>query len=288
MHPILDKNCAGTGTAQATRAATPTCATNATHPTSYTTKQMAELAGVTERTLRHYDAIGLLCPQREENGYRSYGEVEVDRLQRILLLVRAGIPLARIRELLDDPSLDQLALLREQLEALRRQRQQVDTIIATVERTIGALEGGGTIMDSQKFEGLKRSLVEENERAYGAEVRERFGEDVAEASNARVLGMTQERYDQVKSLEKTIAEKLVSAMETGDPSSPEAREVVELHAEWLRAFWPDGTYTKKAHAGLAEAYVADDRFRSYYDAIKPGAAQFLRDAIVSATRDPAC
>jgi DNA-binding transcriptional MerR regulator len=248
---------------------------------SYTTKQLADMAGVTERTLRHYDAIGLLCPRRSENGYRRYGGDEVDRLQRILLLRDAGMPLARIAELIDAPGFEPMALLREQLARLREQRTGIDRTIETVERTIRSLEGEDMMSDTEKFEGLKRSLVERNERTYGAEVRERFGDEAADASNAKFLGMTEERYEQVKALEKKIAACLSVAMDTCDPTSAEARAVCELHAEWLKAFWKDGTYSREAHAALAETYVTDERFRAYYEAFRPGAAQFLRDAIIA-------
>lgn len=74
---------------------------------------------------------------------------------------------------------------------------------------------------------------------------------------------------------------LIAAMEEGDPAGEAARHVVDLHRQWLCAFWPDGSYSKEAHLGLAESYVVDERFRAYYDAIAPGAAEFLRDAVAA-------
>lgn len=251
---------------------------------SYTTKQLADMAGVTERTLRHYDAIGLLRPRRSENGYRRYGGEEADRLQRILLLRDSGMPLARIAELIDAPGFEPAEMLRDQLARLREQRAGIDRTIEMVERTIRSLEGEETMSDAEKFEGLKRGLVEDNERAYGAEVRERFGDAAIDASNAKVLGMSEKRFKQVKALEQEIATSLATAMDTGDPTSAEARAVCELHAEWLQVFWKDGSYSREAHAALAEAYVSDERFRAYYEAIRPGAARFLRDAIVAWAR----
>jgi len=96
----------------------------------YTVKALAELAGVTPRTLRYYDAIGLLCPRRgRENDYRLYGDGEVDRLQQILLYRDMGLPLEEIRSLLDAPGFDREAALREELAALDRwelHRKQLD------------------------------------------------------------------------------------------------------------------------------------------------------------------
>lgn len=133
--------------------------------------------------------------------------------------------------------------------------------------------------DEEKFEAFKQGLVDENEKKYGKEVRERWGDDAADASNAKLMGMTEEQYRATQELEREIRDVLVAAMETGDPASKEARHAADLHRQWLCAFWKDGTYSKAAHAGLAEMYVADERFKAYYEAWAPGAAEFLRDAI---------
>ena len=74
-------------------------------------------------------------------------------------------------------------------------------------------------------------------------------------------------------------EALVAAMAAGDPTGEDAHRAADLHRQWLCKFWKDGTYSKAAHLGLAEMYVADDRFKAYYEAVAPGAAEFLRDAI---------
>lgn len=251
---------------------------------TYTVKQLADIAGVSIRTLHYYDRIKLLHPQREANGYRVYGEAEVDRLQLILLYRAVGMPLDGIARCLDDPAQNTVAHLQAQRARLQAQRTDLDQLIATIDATIATAKGTATMTDAQKFEGLKRNLIEENERTYGAEAREKYGDEAIDASNARVMGMTQERYDQTQQLQQQIAEGLRAAMATGDPASPAARTVCQMHAQWLQAFWKPGTYSKKAHAGLAQMYLADDRFRAYYDAIQPGATQFLHDAIVDYSR----
>ena len=133
--------------------------------------------------------------------------------------------------------------------------------------------------DKEKFEAFKKGLVEENEKKYGAEVRERWGDEAADASNAKLMGMSEERYLAVQALEAQIKDSLLAGMATGDPAGEDARRAADLHRQWLCAFWKDGTYSKQAHACLAEGYVADERFKAYYEAWAPGATAFLRDSI---------
>ena len=121
--------------------------------------------------------------------------------------------------------------------------------------------------------------VAENEKTYGEETRAAYGDEVVDAANKKYLAMGEAAHLQAEELAVAINEQLRRAMEAGDPAGPEARKLVEMHGRWLRMYWPDGTYTPEAHKGLADGYVADERFQAYYEKIAPGAAQFLRDAI---------
>ena len=247
--------------------------------TTYTVHELAELSGVTVRTLHHYDDVGLVRAQRAANGYRLYGPAEVDRLQHALLFRECGMALADVKRLLDDPAFDVRTALYGHLSELRSRRERLDGLIASVQKTLACMEGNEPMKDEEKFEAFKQCLVDENEKKYGKEVRERWGDDAADASNAKLMGMTEEQYRATQKLEREIRDALVAAMETGDPASEEAHRAADLHRQWLCRFWKDGTYSKAAHAGLAEMYVADERFKAYYEAWAPGAAEFLRDAI---------
>ena len=121
--------------------------------------------------------------------------------------------------------------------------------------------------------------VGENEERYGAEVRAAYGDEVVDAANEKYVAMGEAAHLQADELELAIKEQLRRAMEAGDVEGPEARKLVAMHGHWLRMYWPDGMYTPEAHKGLADGYLADERFRAYYDAVAPGATQFLRDAI---------
>lgn len=129
----------------------------------------------------------------------------------------------------------------------------------------------------EKFAGLKYRMLAENEDKYGKEVRALYGDEIVEASNAKLMELTAEQYGRTQELSSLFNEKLKSSCEQGDPSSPLAQQVCALHKEWLGYFWSH--YSKDAHLGLARMYGDDPRFKAYYDAIGPGCAEFLRDSL---------
>ena len=121
--------------------------------------------------------------------------------------------------------------------------------------------------------------VGENEQRYGTEIRAAYGDEVVDAANEKYVAMGEAAHMQADELALAINEQLRRAMETGDAEGPEARKLVAMHGHWLRMYWPDGLYTPEMHKGLADGYLADERFCAYYDAVAPGATKFLRDAI---------
>ncbi len=247
--------------------------------TPYTVHELAQLAGVSVRALRHYDELGLVPAARAENGYRIYDEFAVERLHQVLLFRETGMKLSAIKRMMDDDAYDEQAALSDQLLRLRAERDRVDAMIRNVERTLASMKGEDPMSDKEKFAAFKRGLVEQNETKYGAEAREKWGDDAVDASNAQLMGMTEEQWAQVRDTEQRVHELLLVAMGKGDPTCGEALEAARLHGEWLSAFWKPGTYSKQAHVVLAEGYVADERFRAYYDTWAPGATEFLRDAV---------
>ena len=201
----------------------------------YTILKLAHLAGISTRTLRYYDEIDLLKPARmSSSGYRIYSQKEVDQLQQILFYKELGVGLDEIKQIINNPQFDDMQALQDHYQKLLEKRKQIDTMIETVQLTIQSRKGEIKMTDKQKFEGLKKQLIEE-------------------------------------------------AMETNNPESELAQVLAKKHHEWLGYTWP--SYSKEAHAGLAQMYVADPRFTAYYDEkIKPGAAQFLCDAILVYTK----
>lgn len=245
----------------------------------YTVQKLAELAGVSARTLRYYDEIGLLEPARNSSsGYRIYGRQEVDRLQHILFYRELGLDLDSIQKIVSDPSFDGPAALRMHREKLLAKRQQLDLLITNVESTISAAEGKSNMADNEKFKGFKQKLVDDNEQQYGEEVRDKYGDELADQSNAKMLKMSEEKYAEFRRLEQEVLTVLAEACDTGDPAGELAQKAAHLHKQWLSFTWP--SYSKEAHAGLAQMYVDDERFAAYYDKACEGGARFLRDAIL--------
>ncbi|MBL0386795.1 MerR family transcriptional regulator [Tumebacillus sp. ITR2] len=244
----------------------------------YTVQKLGQLAGISTRTLRYYDEIGILKPTRiNSSGYRIYGQAEVDSLQQILFYRELGLSLESIREIITDPSFDGTRALRDHREQLLDKRKQLDLLIANVEKTIASSEGRIHMSDQEKFEGFKQNMIEENERKYGKEIREKYGEDTVNKSNEKVKNMTQEQHAEVTRLAEELATTLADAFQTGDPAGDLAQKAADLHKQWLMFYWAQ--YSKEAHAGLSQMYVDDERFRAHYDAKQPGTAEFLRDAI---------
>jgi len=245
----------------------------------YSIHALAKLAGISVRTLHYYDEIKLLSPRRiSSNGYRVYGENEVDSLQQILFYRELGLPLEGISRIMHAKDYDGASALTHHLTALIVKRDRLDLLITNVQKTISSLKGEITMSDKEKFEGIKKNLIDENEKKYGEEIRTSFGDQAVDDSNAKLMGLTPEKYAEVQDLSLLINQALKKALEQGDPAGELAQNVCKMHKKWLSYYWKN--YSKEAHMGLAQTYVDDPRFRKYYDDIAPGCAEFLRDAIM--------
>ena len=244
----------------------------------YTVQKLARMAGVSPRTLRYYDEISMLKPARiNSSGYRIYGQAEVDRLQQILFYRELGVSLESIKDIVTAPSFNGAQALKEHREKLLEKREQLDVLISNVEKTIAQSEGRIMLMDQEKFAGFKQKLVNDNEAKYGKEIREKYGAETVNKSNQKVKGMSQEQFAEVTKLGTEVIETLQAAFKTGDPAGELAQKAADLHRQWLCFYWD--SYTKEAHAGVAQMYVDDPRFTAYYDEKQPGTAKFLRDAV---------
>ena len=244
----------------------------------YTVQKLSQLAGVSTRTLRYYDEIGILKPARiNSSGYRIYGQKEVDRLQQILFYRELGVSLETIKDIVTAPAFDELKALKEHRFQLLEKKEQLDMLIGNLDKTIASKGRSITMKDSEKFEGFKKKLVEGNEAKYGKEIREKYGDEAVERSNKKVMNMTQEESDEITRLSNEVMDTLHAAFATGDPAGELAQKAADLHRQWLSFYWDQ--YSKEAHAGVAQMYVDDERFTAYYDKERPGVATFLRDAV---------
>lgn len=245
----------------------------------YSIHELSRLSGVSTRTLRWYDEIGLLKPGRvAASGYRYYGPAQVDRLQDILFYRALGVELARIRECLNAPDFDRLAALREHLAALQGQKAGLEKLIQSVEETIECEERKKSMKDEKKFAALKAKMVADNEAAHGKEARRKYGDEAVDAANGRLMGLTQQEYDGWKAMDAELRQRLEKAVQAGfSRDSEEGRELCDLHRSWLAVTVKDLTAQKQR--GIAQLYVLDERFTAYYDRAVPGCAQFLQQAV---------
>ena len=225
----------------------------------YTISNLANLSGVSTRTLRYYDEIGLLKPHDiNDSGYRVYTQHEVDLLQQIIFYRELEVPLKDISTIINQPSFDQTIALEEHYDKLLRKRNRLDTMLTTIEKTIATKKGATTMSDQEKFEGFKAQAISQNEQYYGEEIRNKYGNEVIDNSNEKFKNMSKAQYDDFKNLEQRIGDLLQQAYQTGDPSSAVAQELVATHKQWLLYTWP--SYSTEAHIGLAELYIHDAAF----------------------------
>lgn len=236
------------------------------------TAQAAKKTGVTSRTLRHYDAIGLLTPaDTAPDGRRFYGEAELLRLQHILILKELGVDLTTTARVLDAAPGQAVGLLKDHLTALIKERDRYARLAATVSRTIDHLEKGTAMTTDEMFEGFQHAR-------YEPEARERWGDDVVDRSNANWERLGDDGKKRHMEIDREIVEALGAAARIHlAPDSPEVQAVAARHYEWLTQIW---TPNAEAYVSLTQMYVDDERFRMHYDEITPGAAALLRDAAV--------
>lgn len=244
----------------------------------YSIKNLAKIAGVSTRTLRYYDEIGLLKPCRINSaGYRIYGENEVNILQQILLYKQLELPLDQIKQILLNKDFDFKKALYDHKKNIIKRQEELNRLLVNVEKTICSLEGGISMSAEEKFEGIKKKLIDENERKYGKEIREKYGDEKVNESYNNFSKLSKDQFEEAERIGKEVNSILKIAMECGDPKGEKAQEAVKLHKKWLSYF---GNYPKEAHLGLAQMYVYDSRFKEFYEKnAGQGAAEFLRDSI---------
>lgn len=240
-----------------------------------TVGEVAELSGVTVRTLHHYDELGLLSPSgRSEAGYRQYSYDDLARLREILTWRALGFGLTEIAALLDDPGRDRLAALERQRELVGREIERLGALAAAVDAAIAAHVNGTRMEETTMFEGFDPSEYEE-------EARERWGHTDAYRESARRAAQYGEaEWDEIRAEAEAITRELVALMRAGEPADgPAARALAERHRTHIsRWFYP---CSPQMHRGLAEMYVADPRFTQTYEREAEGLAAYVHDAIVA-------
>ncbi|WP_061776140.1 MerR family transcriptional regulator [Levilactobacillus senmaizukei] len=231
---------------------------------AYNIQQLADLAGISSRTLRYYDQIGLLIADRNPiNGYREYAADAVDRLQLIRYFQTFGFSLQAIQALLAESPANQLTALTDQRRRLAAKRDHLTTLLNTLDRTLAAQQGGPQMSDSEKFAAFKRDQIATNDREYGAESRRRYGKTTFAASQQRYASLSESDYQAMQATEQQLFTQLKQVTTTGDLDSPAAKAAYQAHRDWLCFTW--NNYSTAAHRGLAQLYLDDARFTAYYN-----------------------
>jgi DNA-binding transcriptional MerR regulator len=238
--------------------------------------QVAELAGVTVRTLHHYDRIGLLSPSgRTSAGYRSYSAADLDRLHQVLMYRELGFPLEEVATLLDDLDADPAAHLRRQHRLLRDRIERTQAMIAAVEKEMEARQMGISLTPEERFE----VFGEHDPAQYEAEVEERWGETEAYAqSKRRTAAYSKDDWVRIKAEGEDVERRFAEALRSGVAAdSEQAMDIAEEHRQQISRNFYD--CPPQMHAGLGRMYVEDERFTAHYEKLAPGLARYVSTAV---------
>jgi len=242
---------------------------------SYTVGQVSALAGVTIRTLHHYDRIGLLSPSgRGVAGYRIYEEPDLERLQQILFYRELEFPLEQIGAIVGDPHTDAVGHLQRQRGLLNDKSERLRAMVAAIDRELEARAMNIKLTPEERLEIFGAFVPE----AHAAEVEQRWGgTDAYRQSQRRVSTYTKEDWRQIRAEQDEVAANLATRFTSGAaPDSQEAMAAAEAHRQHISRWYYDCTH--EIHRGLGEMYVSDERFRANYDVLAPGLSEFIRDA----------
>uniref|UniRef100_UPI00331722C3 MerR family transcriptional regulator n=1 Tax=Micromonospora sp. NPDC126480 TaxID=3155312 RepID=UPI00331722C3 len=243
---------------------------------AYTVGQVAKAAGVTVRTLHHYDEIGLLSPSgRSSAGYRRYDDADLERLQLIRYYRELGFPLEEIAAILDDPASDPAEHLRRQHELLSARIGKLQEMVAAIEFAMEARKMNIPLTPEERFEVFgdfdPDEHAEEAERRWG-------GTEAYRESTRRTAGYTKDDWLRNKAENEDWGRRFAEVMASGAPAdSPAAMELAEEHRQLIGRWFYDCSY--EIHTGLADMYVGDPRFTEYFEKIRPGMAAYLSEAI---------
>jgi MerR family transcriptional regulator, thiopeptide resistance regulator len=242
---------------------------------AFTVSKVARLAGVSIRTLHHYDEIGLIRPGgRSEAGYRLYELADLERLQQVLFFRELGLPLEEIRRILTDPQFDRRGALLMQRQLLAEKAERLEAMIRAVDVALAAHEKGETMGGEE----ILRPFGGFDPGRYEDEARERWGDTAAyREARQRTRRYTKQDWEAMRAEGDRIAQELADGLAAGlAPADPRVAALAERHREHIaRWFYP---CSPAMHGALGELYVADARFAQGFDRIRPGLARFLRDA----------
>jgi DNA-binding transcriptional MerR regulator len=245
---------------------------------SYTVGQIARLAGVTVRTLHHYDDIGLLSPVvRSAAGYRRYGDDDLRRLQQIMFYRELGFALDDIISLVSDPDAKPAEHLRRQHTLLAARLERTRRLVEAVEKAMEAEKMGISLTPEERLE----VFGDHDPEQYADEARDRWGDSEAyRQSMRRTTSYSKLDWLTIKAEAQQIPQAFASAQAAGQaPDSVAAMDIAERHRQHISRWFYD--CTPDMHRGLGDMYVADERFAANYESVAVGLSAYVRDAIAA-------
>lgn len=243
---------------------------------AYTVQQLADLAGVSVRTLHYYDEIDLLKPSTvQKNGYRYYEEKELLTLQQILFFRELDFSLEDIKKILSAPGFDMKEALQDQRKLIEIRKKRLSRLVKTIDKTILKLNHKITMQDDE----LYGNFTKEEAEKYAEEARQRWGNtDAYKQSQERVKKMGKEGLKKVMEAGQKLLHELAAEMKNGtDVKDAKVQALIARHYDGLRAFY-EPNY--EMYRGLAEMYVNDPRFKANYEKVAEGLAEYLRDGMI--------
>jgi DNA-binding transcriptional MerR regulator len=239
----------------------------------YAVKELAKMAGVSVRTLHHYDHLGLLKPSsRTAAGYRLYGQKDLLRLQQILFYRELDFPLSEIKKILDRPGFRLTKALESHRTMLQERAERLARLLKTIDKTIQKLQEENVGMtDEELYEGFSKEQIE----GYRREVSERYDPKIVAESEQRVRKMSKEQWKAIKQAGDEIPRRLAGLMDR-QPGDGEVQKAIALHYQWIGNFY---TASAEIYRGLGTLYTQDPRFRANYDKHRAGLADFMKAAM---------
>lgn len=236
--------------------------------------EVAKLAGISVRTLHHYDEIGLLKPDKiTESGYRLYSDENLETLQQILFFKELDFPLKKIKEIIHSPSFNQEKALQLQRNMLLERKRRLEQMIVMIDQTIRHVKGEIIMSNKEKFAGFDFSKKNE----YEDEARKRWGDEVVNKSHETLASKSKAEQQKMSNEMNAIFRKLATLLN----QSPTSEEVQKCVKEWYD-FLNKNTghrYSLEAFKGLGQMYVLDERFTKNINQFGDGLAQFMSEAM---------
>jgi DNA-binding transcriptional MerR regulator len=238
----------------------------------YTIKGLADLAGITTRTLRYYDQMGILKPATiGENGYRYYDRGNLLTLQQILFFRELDVPLKEIQGLLSRPDFEILPSLRNHQKSIREKIMRYERLLQTIHKSIQDLEGEQHMKPDQMFSGF-------DEKKYQAEALQRWGDKPQyKESQQKWESYSEDEKESIKRLGGEITRRMITEDPLTKPDDSEVQSAVGEYYHYLNTYFYH--CDREFFRGLADMWVQDPRFAVNYERIREDGAEFVRQAV---------